>query len=206
MAYATRIIVERGVGGLRIRGIFEQADASMSPTGATLDLDRTPKEQLRLAREEILARGLSGFLAASGEYLIQHFARNPDSLRLIRAVLSARFHDESARRAYEEVFRKDMVRALLTVCHLAAELGMLKESIRPQALAELLVAGYEHAIGDCFFDNGLDRFSAAVRDMLGVIGTMASEYSPLPTRAAAGRSPRGVIGLVARRTASGPPR
>ena len=61
--------MERGVGGLRIRGIaravgiredsiynhfagrdeiirviFEQADASMSPTGATLDLDRTPKE------------------------------------------------------------------------------------------------------------------------------------------------------------------
>jgi len=176
--------VERGVGGLRIRVIFEQADASMSPTGATLDLDRTPKEQLQLAREEILARGLSGFLAASGEYLIQHFARS----------------------AYEEVFRKDMVRALLTVCHLAAELGMLKESIRPQALAELLVAGYEHAIGDCFLDNGFDRFSAAVRDMLGVIGAMASECSPLPSRAAAGRSPRGVIGPAARRTAPVPPR
>jgi len=176
--------VERGVGGLRIRGIFEQADASMSPTGATLDLDRTPKEQLRLAQEEILARGLSGFLAASGEYHIQHFAR----------------------KAYEEVFRKDMVRALLTVCHLAAELGMLKESIRPQALAELLVAGYEHAIGDCFSDNGFDRFSAAVRDMLGVIGAMASECSPLPARAAAGRSPRGASGPAARRTAPVPPR
>ena len=99
-----------------------------------------------------------------------------------------------------------MVRALLTVCHLAAELGMLKESIRLQALAELLVAGYEHAIGDCFSDNGFDRFSAAVRDMLGVIGAMVSECSPLPVRAAAGRSPRGASGPAARRTAPGPPR
>jgi AcrR family transcriptional regulator len=196
---ATRIIVERGVGGLRIRevaravgiregsiynhfagrdeiirAIFEQTDAAMSPFGATLDLEKTPKEQLDLAREEVRARGLAGFLAASGEYLLQHFAQNPDSLRLIRAVLSARFHDQSARRAYEKVFRKDMAHAILTVCHLAAELGQLREPVRPQDLAELLVAGYEHLIGDSFFDDGLKRFSSSVRKLLGVIGALAS--------------------------------
>jgi AcrR family transcriptional regulator len=196
---ATRIIVERGVGGLRIReiaraagiregsiynhykgrdeiirAIFEQVDARISPIGPTLDLDRTPKEQLKLAGEEVRARGLAGFLAASGEHLIQHFARNPDSLRLIRAVLSARFHDESARRSYEEVFRKDMVRALLTVFHLAAELGLLKESVRSQSLADLVMAGFEQAIADSFSDEGLKRFSASVRDMLSVIGALAS--------------------------------
>src|SRR5512136_1147155 len=141
---ATRLIVERGVGGLRIRdvarlvgiregslynhytgrdeliqAIFEQVDAGMSPLGRILDLERTPTEQLQLAREEIRARGLAGFLAASGEHLLKHFARNPDSLRLLRAVLSARFHDPSARRAYEEVFRSDMERALLAIFHLA---------------------------------------------------------------------------------------
>jgi AcrR family transcriptional regulator len=196
---ATRIIVERGVGGLRIRevaravgiregsiynhfagrdeiirAIFEQVDARMSPIGATLDLDRTPKEQLKLASEEVRAKGLAGFLAASGEHLIQHFAQNPDSLQLIRAVLSARFHDESARRSYEEVFRKDMLRALLTVFHLAAELGLLKESVRPQDLAELLMAGFEHAIADSFSEDGLERFSASMRNMLAVIGALAS--------------------------------
>jgi AcrR family transcriptional regulator len=196
---ATRIIVERGVGGLRIRevaravgiregsiynhfagrdeiirAIFEQTDAAMSPLGATFDISNTPKQQLQLAGEEVRARGLAGFLAASAEHLIRHFTRNPDSLRLIRAVLSARFHDASARKSYEGVFRKDMVRALLAVFHLAAELGLLRETSRPQDLADLCLAGFEQAVADSFTDEGLKRFSASLRKTLAVIGELAS--------------------------------
>ena len=154
--------MERGVGGLRIRevaravgiregsiynhfagrdeiirAIFEQVDAAMSPFGETLDMETTPKEQLRLAGEEIRTRGLAGFLSASAEHLLRHFTRNPDSLRLIRAILSARFHDPGARQAYEEVFRKDMSRALQAIFHLAAERGLLREAVQPQDLADL---------------------------------------------------------------------
>jgi AcrR family transcriptional regulator len=196
---ATRIIVERGIGGLRIRelaravgiregsiynhyagrdqiikAIFEQVDAGMSPLGETLDLERTPKEQLHLAGEEVRARGLAGFLSASGKYLLEHFARNPDSLRLLRAILSARFHDPSARRAYDEVFRRDMERALLTIFHLAAEQGLLRESVRPQDLTGLVMAGFEQAIADSFADDGTRRFAASIRKSMDLIGTLAS--------------------------------
>jgi AcrR family transcriptional regulator len=196
---ATAMIVERGVGGLRIRAIaravgiregsiynhyagrdeiiraiFEQVDAGMSPIGETLDIQRTPREQLRLAGEEIGTRGLAGFLAASGEHLRDHFARNPDSLRLIRAILSARFHDPSARRAYEEVFRRDMVRALHAIFHLAAEQGLFRESVEPQDLAELAMAGLEQAIADSFSDDEPQRFSSSIRKLMGVVGALAS--------------------------------
>ena len=196
---ATRIIVERGVGGLRIRelaravgiregsiynhyagrdqiirAIFEQVDAGMSPLGETLDMERTPKEQLHLAGEEVRARGLAGFLAASGKYLLEHFDRNPDSLRLLRAILSARFHDPSARRAYEEVFRRDMERALLAIFHLAAKLGLLRESVRPQDLTGLVMAGFEQAIADSFSDDGPRPFGASIRKLMNLVGTLAS--------------------------------
>jgi hypothetical protein len=110
----------------------------------------------------------------TSEHLIRHFTRNPDSLRLIRAVLSARFHDPGARRSYEEVFRKDLVRALLTVFHLASELGLLRETARPQDLADLSMAGFEQAVADSFTDEGLRRFSASLRKTLAVIGALAS--------------------------------
>ncbi|MCK4514952.1 MAG: TetR/AcrR family transcriptional regulator [Spirochaetaceae bacterium] len=196
---ATRIIVERGVGGLRIRelahevgiregsiynhfagrneiieAIFRQADARMSPFGALLDLETTPKDQLDLTRKEIRSTGLAGFLADSAEYVVQEFAKYPDALCLIRAIISARFHDESARRAYEEVFRKDMSRAILAVCHIAFEQGLLKQSIRPQALADLMAAAFEYAIGDSFAPDGFERFKATLRNLFGVIGAMAS--------------------------------
>jgi AcrR family transcriptional regulator len=196
---ATAMIAERGVGCLRIRAvaravgiregsiynhyagrdeiiraIFEQVDAGISPIGETLDIQRTPREQLRLAGEEIRTRGLAGFLAASGEHLLDHFARNPDSLRLIRAILSARFHDPSARRAYEEVFRRDMVRALQAIFHLAAEQGLLRASVEPQDLADLAMAGLEHAIADSFSDDEPQRFSVSIRKLMDVVGALAS--------------------------------
>ncbi len=196
---ATKLIVERGVGGLRIRAIaqavgiregsiynhyagrdqiiraiFEQVDAGMSPLGETLDLERTPPEQLSLAGEEIRARGLAGFLAASGKHLLEHFARNPDSLRLLRAMLSARFHDPSARRAYEEVFRRDMERALQAIFHLAAEQGLLREAVRPQDLAGLVMGSFEQAFADSFADEGPERFEASIRQLMITVGALAS--------------------------------
>lgn len=196
---ATRLIMERGVGGLRVRAIaravgiregsiynhfagrdqiirtiFEQVDAALSPVGETLDLERTPKEQLRLAGEEIRTRGLAGFLTASGEHLLEHFARNPDSLCLIRAILSARFHDASARQAYEEVFRKDMRRALEAILHLASQQGLLREALRPQDLAELWLAGFEQAVADSFAYDGPELFSASMRKLMETVGTLAS--------------------------------
>ncbi len=196
---ATRLIVERGVGGLRIRAIaqavgiregsiynhyagrdqiiraiFEQVDAGMSPLGETLDLERTPTEQLSLAGEEIRARGLAGFLEASGKHLLEHFARNPDSLRLLRAMLSARFHDPSARRAYEEVFRRDMERALQAIFHLAAEQGLLRETVRPQDLAGLVMGSFEQAFADSFADEGPERFEASIRQLMITVGALAS--------------------------------
>ena len=196
---ATRIIVERGIGGLRvraiaravgiregsiynhyagrdqiIRAIFEQAGAGMSPIGETLDLERTPKEQLHLAGEEIGTRGLAGFLAASGEHLLEHFARNPDSLRLIRAILSARFHDASARQAYEEVFRRDMRRALEAIFHLAAQQGLLRDAVRPLDLAELGLAGFEMALAATSADAGPERFGAPIRKLMETLGALAA--------------------------------
>jgi len=196
---ATRLIAEGGVGGLRvraiaravgiregsiynhfagrdqiIRAIFEQVDAALSPIGETLDLERTSQEQLRLASEEIRTRGLLGFLAASGEHLLEHFARSPDSLRLIRAIQSARFHDASARQAHEEVFRRDMRRALQAIFHLAAQQGLLREAVRPQDLAELGLAGFEMAMADIFADGGPERFGASIRKLMETLGTLAS--------------------------------
>jgi|GEM_PF-2970888 AcrR family transcriptional regulator len=194
---ATRIIVEQGVGGLRIRAlareagiregsvynhfksrdeiirtIFRQMDTSMSPLGDLLDRSTTSPEQLTSLRELLRTAGLGYFIIESGEHLIRHFSRAPDSLRLLRAAISARFHDEDARKAYEEVFLGDMARVLRTACELAAEQGALRASIAPIALTRLIVAAYENAIIESFKENGFERFSASLRESTTLIGAL----------------------------------
>ena len=196
---ARQIVAQKGVASLRIRAvaravgiregsiynhfrgreeivkaIFRNVDTAMSPLGAVLDLSTTPQEQLVLLRDTLQARGFAGFLADTAEHLILHFRNNPDSLRLIHAVLSERAHDESARAAYDEVFRTDMSRALLAICTAARERGVVEPSIEPGVLTRLVVAVFEHAVSESAAPDGPERFASALRDLLGAIGAMAA--------------------------------
>jgi AcrR family transcriptional regulator len=191
---ATMLIAERGVAGLRIRAVaravgiregsiynhfagrgeiikevFQGVDASLSPLGAILDLKTTPADSIDRTREFIHANGLGGFLAGSRAALLDGFMRNPLALRVTRAVLSARFHDPDARRAYQDVFLQDLRRVFGTVCQLAAEAGRLKPSVRPEALAMVLVAVFEHALGEVAGDGDIQEVRARLDEPLGAI-------------------------------------
>ena len=162
---AAQIIVESGIGGLRVRDVaklvgiregslynhfsgreaiitalFVDIGRNLSPLGAILDLDMMAKDQLEQAGQFIRDQGLAGFFMESGKHIIRHFQEQPDALRLLQAVLSARFHDESARKAYEEIFLGDIFRVIQTVCHFATEGGKLDTSIQVQSLAALFAA------------------------------------------------------------------
>jgi AcrR family transcriptional regulator len=195
---AMNIIVEQGVGGLRIRELaravgiregsiynhfegreaivrelFQGLDARLSPLGAVLDLEKASGETLASITTELQTRGFTGFLIEAKNYFIDGLSRDPAALQLIRAVLSARFHDEAARRAYEEVFSKDVSRVFGSICLLAAELGMLKPRIRSDAVAGLIAAAFEQSFMRCYDDENLERFDSILSGMLEVIGAIA---------------------------------
>jgi AcrR family transcriptional regulator len=195
---ATRIIEERGVGALRIRevaraagiregsiynhfkgrdeivrAIFSAVDSSMSPFGAILNIESTPREQMELVAEAIRGGGFGEFLRQSGEYLIAHFTAHPGYLPVIRALFGARFHDEGAHAIYRDVFLKDMTTVCLAICRTAADVGALKSGIDPARLTELVSTAFEHAIGESYGADGFERFSASLKLMLGLIGDLA---------------------------------
>lgn len=199
VAAAARIIVERGVGGLRIRelaravgiregsiynhfsgrddiikALFQTVDSRLSPLGTVLDLSSAPPDQVDQVRGLIRSQGLGFFLEGSCEHLIRHFNHDPEALRLIRAVLGARFHDASAKAAYEDVLHPDMVRVFGAFCRIAAEEGVLKAGVRPESLAKLIAITFEHGLGESGAEGGADRFAAALRDSLRTIAALAT--------------------------------
>jgi AcrR family transcriptional regulator len=195
---ARKIIEEKGVAGLHIRDlarkvgiregsiynhfssreeiikdIFRGIDAGLSPLGAIVDLRSTPREQLDQLGKSIRERGFPDFLRESAQYLIRYFKENRNSLALLRTVISERFHDASARAAYEEVFRKDMTRASSAICAIAHEQGLIKSAIQPEALTGLIVAVFEYAIGQSAGRKGTEIFGSVVNDLLGLVGMLA---------------------------------
>ncbi len=183
---ATRMIAEKGVAGLRvraiareagiregsiynhfegradiIRAIFRHVDASMSPFGAVLDIGTSPPEHVEATREFIRADGLEAFLAGSKEVLVSRFTTDPMLFRFLRAVVGARMHDDDARAAYEDVFLTEMRRVFESACRLASEAGRLRPGVTPEAIAGLLIAAFEHALGTTRQDDDVSAFTAA---------------------------------------------
>ena len=142
------MIAEKGVAGLRvraiareagiregsiynhfagradiIRAIFQRVDASLSPFGAVLDVNTSPREQIDSTREFIRDNGLEAFLAGTKDLLVSRFTRDPVLFRFLRAVVGARLHDNDARAAYEDVFLTEMRRVFESACRLASEAG-----------------------------------------------------------------------------------
>ena len=196
---AARIVVDRGIGGLRIRDIavsvgiregslynnfsgreeiiralFVDIGKNLAPFGEILDLYTASPVQLEMTRDFIRKEGLAGFFTETGKHLSRFFQENPDSLRLLQAVLSARFHDESARKAYEEIFLGDIFKVIRTVCHFAADDGKLEKSIQAQALAELFAAAFEYAIGQSFASDGLAKLNTTLNNLMLTIGIMVT--------------------------------
>ncbi len=196
---ARRIVIERGVGGLRMRelarevgiregsiynhfpgreaiikAIFAGIDEGLSPLGAILDVDATPPEELARLGGTIRSEGLAWFLRESGEHMIAGFARSPESFQLVRALFCERFHDDGARRAYDEVFLRDMAAVFNAIYATASEHDAVDEIVSAKSLVELSIAACERAIGASFADDGFARFAASLRDSLGAIGALAA--------------------------------
>jgi AcrR family transcriptional regulator len=194
---AAAIIVDQGVGGLRVRelaqavgiregslynhfsgreaiiqALFVDLGKGMSPLGGILDLDTISQAQLEQTGKFIREQGLAGFFVESGKHLVRHFHDQPGALRLLQAVLSARFHDASARRAYEEIFLADIARVIGAVCHFAAEGGKLDAAIDVPSLASLFAAAFEHAIGLSFGKDGLEQFETSLTGLMASLGGM----------------------------------
>jgi AcrR family transcriptional regulator len=194
---ATTAIAERGVAGLRIRAIardvgiregsiynhftgradiikaiFSRMDASMSPFGTTLDLASSSADVLARTTTFISEQGLGGFLAGASGQLVANLTAHPEQLRIIRAVIGARFHDHDARAAYEEVFLRDMRGVFEAACRLSFEAGVLPPSIPAGGLAAVLVAVFEHALGDARSEGDLSSLGPRLEEMLGVLSAL----------------------------------
>jgi hypothetical protein len=141
--------------------------------GSLLDLETASDEALSSVKAELRKSGLGGFLLGAKDFLIDALSNDPAALQLIRAALSARFHDEAARQAYEVFFAQDVPRVFGSICILAEGLGMLKPGLRPEDVADIIVAALEQAFLRCYSDASLGRFDSMLGSMLKTIGAMA---------------------------------
>lgn len=200
---ALDIVVNEGVGGLRIRELaravgiregsiynhfegretilrelFQGLDARLSPLGFVFDLGAASDEVRLAVATELRSRGFTAFLLDAKDHLVSGLSKNHAALQLIRAVLSARFHDEAARRAYEEVFAKDISRVFGSICQIASDLGLFKPNISPQSVTQLIAAAIEQSLIRSYGDVKLDRFDAILSPLLETIGALSDTPAP----------------------------
>ena len=88
------------------------------------------------------------------------------------AVIGARFHDPDARAAYEEVFLRDMRSVFGAACRLAADAGLLPPAVSAGGLASLLVAIFEHALGDTRSEEDLPSLRARLEEMMSALSAL----------------------------------
>jgi AcrR family transcriptional regulator len=201
---AMKIIAERGIGRLRIRELarevgiregsiynhfesreaivrelFESVEARLAPLESVFKLESASAEARTAIEVELRAVGLKGLFLGAKDYLVQGLAKDPSALKVIRALLGARFHDKSAQLAYEEVFLPDVEGIFAAFCALAAGLGLLRRDIEGDTIAALAGTAIERAFLSCYADEGLERFDELLTSLLGSLGVMASA-APAP--------------------------
>ncbi len=157
-----------------VRELFETVEARLAPLESVFKLDSASAEAIAAIEAELRAVGLKGLFLSAKDYLVQGLAKDPSALKVIRALLGARSHDESAWRAYEEVFLPDVEGVFAAFCDLAAGLGLLRKDIEGESVASLAGAAIERAFLSCYTDDGLERFDALLASLLGSLGGMAS--------------------------------
>jgi AcrR family transcriptional regulator len=202
---AMKIVVEQGVGGLRIRDLarkagiregsiynhfdsrdsivgelFKTMEAKMSPLGEVFNLKTATEETVGSLESELRAKGLASFLQGAKAALIEGFSRDPASLEAFRAVLSSRFNDSAAKRAYDELLYPDISGIFGSIFLIAGRMGLLRSGTEPSILAELVAATIEHAVTRCYADSDLARLDALLGSMMEAIARLAAAPSPNP--------------------------
>ena len=104
---------------------------------------------------------------------MSRFAADPVPFRFLRAVVGARLHDDDARAAYEDVFLTEMRRVFQSVYRLASETGRLRPGVTPEAMAGLLIAAFEHALGATRRDDDVASFTAAFGAQVDAIAALS---------------------------------